>query len=34
MWGLGLLCILILVPVMWIYGIKAYLKYKNKKELK
>ena len=24
----------ILVPVIWVFGIKAYIKHKNKKELK
>jgi len=28
------LLFMILVPVIWVFGIKAYIKHKNKKELK
>lgn len=33
-WACGWLLILILIPIIWFYGIRVYIKNKNKKELK
>jgi len=33
-WVIGWIIIIILVPIIWIFGIKAYVKHKNKRELK